>query len=87
MTSLASNLNEGGSLAIDVAAIAVGGIAGYVVGRIFRAALEDSLSWANDLGDSMKEALDPSNWIDIDLSNPDGSTPGWANLNIVGDIL
>jgi len=86
MASLASNLNEGGSLATDVAAIAVGGIAGYVVGRVFRAALEDTLSWADDLGNSLKEAADPSNWIDIDLSNPDGSTPSWAKLNVMGAI-
>jgi len=65
MADLATNLNDGGSVMIHIAAVAVGGIAGYVVGSIARSAFEDAISWANSAKEKATDAIS----LDLDFGD------------------
>jgi len=74
MTSLATNLNDGGSVAIHIVAVAAGGIAGYVVGRVARSAFEDATSWATQAIENAKDLFSLD--LELGLGNLDFLGPG-----------
>lgn len=77
MVDLAQNLNDGGSLAIQIAAVAAGGIAGYAVGRITRSAFEDATNWFDGAVDKATGLFD----LDLDFGDSlDFGPNGFTNL-------
>ena len=83
MASLASKPTEGGSLAISVAQVGVGLIAGYVIGRIARDAIIQATELAGKAADRFGESIESvqESWDDLTSLDLDIETP-MLELNI-----